>query len=115
MVMRRLIHLVENVHFLSKAQAETRIDCRTATLSHYLNWILLFVAPYFEQDKHLQVLTETLNYSGRLLFEDALRSESSVNNLECYIDDSSCIGACRPTLIVRTSAAYWSVVGIPNR
>ncbi len=31
-------------------------------------------------------MTETLNYSGRLLFEDVLRSEGSVSSLEQYID-----------------------------
>jgi len=47
---------------------------------------LIVCSPVLRARQTLQVLTETLNYSGRLLFEDVLRSESSVNNLECYID-----------------------------
>lgn len=47
---------------------------------------LIVCSPALRARQTLQVLTETLNYSGQLLFEDALRSESSVRNLESCID-----------------------------
>lgn len=47
---------------------------------------LIVCSPVLRARQTLQVLTETLNYTGQLLFDDALRSESSVTNVEHYID-----------------------------
>jgi|GEM_PF-366513 len=52
---------------------------------------LIVCSPVLRARQTLQILTDTLNYSGRtypgeLLFEDALRSEGSVAGVERYID-----------------------------
>lgn len=47
---------------------------------------LIICSPVLRARQTLQVLTEALNYSGQLLFEDALRSESSISSLEQCID-----------------------------
>lgn len=69
----------------NQGKAETRIivEQHLESLSK-LN--LIICSPVLRARQTLQILTETLNYSGRLLFEDVLRSEGSVSSLEQYID-----------------------------
>lgn len=47
---------------------------------------LIVCSPVLRARQTLQVLTDSLNYSGELLFEDVLRSEGSVAKVERYVD-----------------------------
>lgn len=47
---------------------------------------LIVCSPVLRARQTLEVLTESLNYSGQLLFEDVLRSEGSVLGVEHCID-----------------------------
>lgn len=47
---------------------------------------LIVCSPVLRARQTLQVLTETLNYSGELLFEDVLRSEGTVAAVQQYVD-----------------------------
>ena len=47
---------------------------------------LIVCSPVLRARQTLQIVTETLRYSGELLFENALRSESSVRALEHCVD-----------------------------
>jgi phosphohistidine phosphatase len=47
---------------------------------------LIVCSPVLRARQTLEILTESLNYSGQLLFEDVLRSEGSVSRVEHYVD-----------------------------
>lgn len=47
---------------------------------------LIVCSPELRARQTLQVLTDSLNYSGELLFEDVLRSEGCVAKVERYVD-----------------------------
>ncbi|MDX2349698.1 MAG: histidine phosphatase family protein [Porticoccus sp.] len=47
---------------------------------------LILCSPTLRARQTLKILTETLNYQGELLFEDALRSEGQLNGVEHCVD-----------------------------
>jgi len=47
---------------------------------------LIVCSPVLRARQTLEILTESLNYSGQLLFEDVLRSEGSVSRVEHCVD-----------------------------
>ncbi|MBQ0713064.1 MAG: histidine phosphatase family protein [Porticoccus sp.] len=47
---------------------------------------LILCSPTLRARQTLKILTETLNYQGELLFEDALRSEGQLNVVEHCVD-----------------------------
>lgn len=47
---------------------------------------LIVCSPVLRARQTLQILTDTLNYSGELLFEDMLRSEGSIAGVERCVD-----------------------------
>ena len=74
----------------SQGELETR-QVVEQHLDSLLKLQLIVCSPVLRARQTLQVLTDTLNYSGRnysgeLLFEDVLRSEGSVAKVERYVD-----------------------------
>ncbi|WP_461481982.1 SixA phosphatase family protein [Porticoccus sp.] len=68
-----------------RGEAETR-DVLSRHLAEIQSVELLLCSPVLRARQTLQVLSETLDYRGKLLFEDVLRSESSVAAVEHWVD-----------------------------
>jgi phosphohistidine phosphatase len=50
------------------------------------NLQLIVCSPVLRARQTLQIVKDTLNYTGQLIFDDALRSEGSVAGVECCVD-----------------------------
>lgn len=68
-----------------RGEAETR-DVLSRHLAEIQSVELILCSPVLRARQTLQVLSETLDYRGKLLFEDVLRSESRVAAVEHWVD-----------------------------